>query len=66
MYIQCICERYLQEGGVAYAGARLPKMANPRFRITTSPQRATFLLDRDTSAGEAGYLASPSYCCIPT
>jgi hypothetical protein len=65
MYFQCIFGCFLRER-VAYAGARLPKVASPRFRITTSPQPATFLLDQDTSVEEAGYLAIPSYCCIPT
>jgi hypothetical protein len=42
------------------------RRANPGFWFTTSPQRATFLLDQDTGAGEARYLASPSHCHIPS
>jgi hypothetical protein len=52
-----------QDRRVAYAGARVPKVANPRFWITTSPQPATSLHGQDTSDEEIGYLAGPSYCC---
>ena len=46
---------------VAYAGARVPKLAKHRFWVTTSPEFATLLHSPYTCEGDAGHLASLSH-----
>jgi hypothetical protein len=43
------------------AGARVPKMATPRFSITTSPEPANFVHTQNACEGDAGYLASLAF-----
>jgi hypothetical protein len=46
---------------MAYAGARVSKMAEPRFWVTTSLQTSTCLLSQATGEGDAGNLATLAY-----
>ena len=47
---------WMKHGG--YAGARVPKLANRCFWVTTSPGSANLLRLHDTREGEAAHLAT--------
>ena len=46
---------------MAYAGARVSKMAKRCFRVTTPAESATSLRNLEAREGDAGYLAVIAY-----